>query len=111
MDIDFKTKKLAEVCNQEKKARGRHGPVCAKKIMLRMEQLAAATSLADIFRLPGARCHPLDHDYAGCFAVDLEHPKRLIFKPYPEKPAPQTDGSVDWAQVTGVMVIGIEDYH
>lgn len=45
------------------------------------------------------------------FAVDLKHPKRLVFEiadnPVPRKP----DGGLDLASVTSVVVVEVVDYH
>ena len=58
--------------------------------------------------LPG-RCHELKGGRAGELAIDLEHPKRLVFK--------RTDGerdetgALDWTSVTSVEIAEIVDYH
>jgi len=71
----------------------------------------AATTLEDIKRLPGPRCHELKGNRAGQLSVDLDHPYRLIFipanAPLPEKP----DGGLDWNQITAIEITGIEDTH
>ena len=78
---------------------------------MRLDQLQAADTLDDLAKLPGARCHELTADRKGQLAVDLVHPKRLIFMPdhdpTPEKP----DGGLDWQKVTRAIVIEIVDYH
>jgi proteic killer suppression protein len=44
-------------------------------------------------------------------AVHLVHPKRLVFVP-DHNPVPgKSDGGLDWAQVTRVLVTDVVDYH
>lgn len=77
--------------------------------MLRMEQLRAAETLADMRALPG-HCHELTADRKGQLAVRLAGPHRLVFQP--REPAPRAvDGGLDWARVTAVVVLDIVDYH
>ena len=110
MDVTFATKKLQKTCNSETALRGEFGPAMAKKIQTRLGQLAAADTLAVMKLLPG-RCHELTEDWAGHLALDLVHPKRLIFRPNHD-PLPATDeGSLVWKLVTDVTVVEIADYH
>ena len=88
-----------------------YGKRRAKLIRRRLDELKAVTTLEDIRRLPGPRCHELKGNKAGQLSVDLDHPYRLIFKPandpLPEKP----DGGLDWNQITAIEISGIEDTH
>jgi hypothetical protein len=61
--------------------------------------------------LPQARCHELTGDRKGSLAVDVEHPKRLIFEPDHNPRPEKADGGLDWRQVTKIRVLAIEDYH
>ena len=56
-----------------------YGPERAKQLRKRLAQLRAAEVLADMRRLPGARCHALRGDRKGRLSVDLDGPYRLIF--------------------------------
>ena len=79
--------------------------------MRRLDEIRAADTLADLARLPAARCHELVGPRKGQLAVDLDGPYRLIFEPadfaVPRKP----DGGLDWGQVTKIEIVGIGDYH
>jgi len=111
MDILFSTRKLEKLCNSSKTAIKKHGDQCAKKLRSRLDELSDAESLEDMRHLPQARCHPLSGDRAGEFAVDLKHPKRLIFTP-DHDPLPELpDGGLDWKQVTSITILDIIDYH
>lgn len=111
MDIIFKTKKLQKECNDQKRLVRTHGLRRAKLVRRRLDELRAASSLEDIRRLPGPRCHELKGNRSGQLSVDLDHPYRLVFKPandpLPEKP----DGGLDWGSVTTIEINAIEDTH
>lgn len=111
MVILFKTSKLEKVCNNENLMRKRFGTNRAKLLKRRLTELAAASTLEDLRNLPRARCHELKGNLKGCLSVDLDHPYRLVFEPahnpVPEKP----DGGLDWARVTEIRIIGLEDTH
>lgn len=50
-------------------------------------------------------------DSAGQFAVDLEHPRRLVFEPAGD-PAGYTEGGLVQAErVTAVRILEVVDYH
>jgi len=110
MEISFATSKLAKLCNSEKRLKGGYGPRMASVIRRRLMDLHAAETLASMRDVPG-RCHPLTENLDGLFAVDLVHPKRLVFAP-DHDPVPQLrNGGVDWSKVTKIEVAGIGDYH
>lgn len=91
--------------------RATFGKPLAERLQQRLAELKAAETLEDISRLPPARCHELSQDRKGQLAVDLAHPKRLIFEP-DHNPVPRrSDGGLDWANVTAIRVIEIIDYH
>lgn len=76
----------------------------------RLYDLRAVPTLAGMRTLPG-RCHELRGNRAGQLALDLDHPRRLIFQPA-HSPVPRTrDGNLIWEQVTAVEIIEVEDYH
>ncbi|WP_449417638.1 hypothetical protein [Phormidium nigroviride] len=80
----------------------------AKKLKARLADLIAASSVTE---LVAGHPHPLTGDLAGKFALDLVHPKRLVFEPEHD-PIPRTeDGGIDWSQVTRINIIWIGDYH
>lgn len=111
MEISFTSKKLQKLCNSAAKLRGAYGAACAGKIQRRLSEMEAAECLEDLRRLPQARCHDLRADRKGQLAVDVEHPKRLIFKPGHDPRPTRPNGSLDWSQVTRVVIVEIDDYH
>ncbi|MFP4338494.1 MAG: type II toxin-antitoxin system RelE/ParE family toxin [Halothece sp.] len=110
MDIVFKNRKLEKECNNQKLLEKNQGQKRAKRIRQRLDDLRDATVLAEMKYLPG-RCHELSQDRAGQLALDLDHPYRLIFEPADEPIPTKPDGGLNWAKVTAVRIIGIEDYH
>lgn len=110
MDILFLTDKLAKEFNTQKLLIRRRGDLRAKLITRRLRALRSATVLEDLRHAPG-RWHELGEDRAKTFAVDLDGPYRLIFAPAIEPPPTKPDGGLDWAQITAVRILGVENYH
>ena len=110
MEISFATRKMQKLCNSEKEMRAKLGSRNARRLQERLVQLKTAETLEDMRIWPAARCHELRQDRKGQLAVDLIHPKRLIFKP-DHDPVPKKKGGLNWKGVTRVLVIEIVDYH
>lgn len=111
MEIVFGSRKLQKLCNSVKEMQGTLGDRGSKSLQTRLAQLAAAETLADLGKVPGARCHELSGDRKGHLAVDLVHPRRLVFGP-DDRPLPtKDDGGLDWNKVTRIIICEIVDYH
>ncbi|MFD6681268.1 type II toxin-antitoxin system RelE/ParE family toxin [Micromonospora parva] len=89
----------------------RFGVERAKKIRLRLSQMTAASSIAELRKLPGARCHQLEGDRDEQFSVDLDGPYRLIFEVDVDPTPRRGDGGIDVEAVDAVIVIEIVDTH
>ena len=111
MQVEFPNKKLLKICSSAKESQAKHGKRMSEKIQLRMTQIAAVETLADLDLLPGARCHALTGNFKGMFAVDLVHPDRLLFSPDHEPLPLKDDGGLILKEVTAVLIEGIGDYH
>jgi len=114
MDLSFKNKKLQKVFNEGAQLEKRHGTLRAKKIRIRMKELRAAKNLMDFWppNSPPGRCHELtEGQRAGQLSVDLDHPYRLIFVPNHDPVPVREDGGLDWARVTAITILGVEDTH
>ena len=70
----------------------------ARRVGLRLDDLAAAETLEIVRVLPG-RCHELHGDLDGVLSLDLDHPYRLLFEPT-EPPPRLPDGGLDQAEDT-----------
>lgn len=79
-------------------------------IRWRLDDLKAADLLEDLRNLSG-RCHELTGDRAGQLSLDLRGPYRLLFTPAEEPVPTNAEGGLDWARVTAVEVIRMEDTH
>jgi len=81
MDITFKMSKLRKTFNSEKELKKVYGNENSKKIKNRMAVLSAAINLSEVPGDKPERCHALKGDRLGQFALDLKHPKRMVFCP------------------------------
>lgn len=110
MDIVFVNERAAAEFNSLKALSRSYGAENARRILKRLNELRAAENLETMRTLPG-RCHELKHDRAGQLAIDVRHPYRLIFEPANEPVPRKADGGLDWAGVTSIRIIEVEDYH
>jgi plasmid maintenance system killer protein len=110
LDIYFKNRRLANACNSSKECQRTFGAERSKKIQQRLVELKAADSLADVKKIPQARCHPLKGDREGQFSVTVSGNYRIIFMPYRTLPK-KDEGGINYELITEIRVIGIEDYH
>jgi toxin HigB-1 len=108
VEVYYADRRLADVCANERLMKREHGPKRAKRLAARLQQLRLADTLADM-RLVTARIHELSGDRAGCIALDLDGPYRLVIEPVDWV----TDGTgrLDWTAVTAVVVLEVVDYH
>lgn len=60
--------------------------------------------------LPG-RLHALKENRAGQWAMDLDHPLRLILEPIGDPLPMSKDGWLDLKKIAAVKIIKVEDYH
>ena len=111
MKIEFADRKLERLCNDHKALVKKYGDKNAKRIRRRLDDLDAAENLATMKNLFPGRLHPLHGDKSGQFSLDLVHPLRLLFEAADEPPATKEDGSLAWAKVQRVRILGIEDTH
>jgi plasmid maintenance system killer protein len=99
MNIRYQTRKLEKSVENLSAIRRYYGDR-AKKVALRLEQLAAAANLDALRILPSSNCHELKADRVGEIAVDISPNHRIIFI------------GLDWKSVTGIVIMAIgEDYH
>lgn len=111
MEIYFRNTKLAKVMNEEARLKKEYGAKNAKQIRLRLAVLSASVSLSDVPTVPPDRRHQLSGDYKGCFAVDGEHPFRVIFEPAHDPLPQKPDGGLDLQKVTAITILDVVDYH
>jgi len=110
VEILFADDSFRVQCNAQRELVRRQGAARAKILRRRLDDLAAVACLQVMRGLPG-RCHELKGDRARSLSLDLDGPYRLLFCPA-HNPIPLlADGGLDWAAVTAVVIMGIEDTH
>lgn len=75
-----------------------YGEGMADKITQRIMELQSADNVELLIQYSVGRCHPLNGNRNGQYAMDLVHPYRLIF---------EKKGNI----LQLVRIISIEDYH
>ncbi len=111
MDLYFKSRKLETACAVERESIRVWGPQRSRVVRRRIAELAAAENLGVISTLPPARLHQLAGSRGGQFAVDVQHPFRLIVEPYGDDVPRLADGGMDKGRITAIRILGVEDYH
>lgn len=111
MQISYINNKLAKLLGDRKATIRRYGPENGERILLRLDQIAAAETLADLASLPQLRLHELKADRDEQISLDVKHPYRLLLVPDHEEIPRKLDGGLDHSQITQVVVLGIVDTH
>jgi proteic killer suppression protein len=113
VDIDVGDKKLKAALEDDAVCQRRFGAVMAKYIRLRVDALAAATTLHDFWppKSKPERIHELVGDLDGTFSVDVKQPYRLLFRPLNEPPDPPKDMRERWNLIRSIEILRIEDTH
>lgn len=110
MEISFAKSRLQKTCESKSALQRKHGEGCAKKLMTRLGELAAAETLEEMRSMPGS-CHELDADRKGQLAIELSDGKRLLFEPAQDPVPEKEDGGLDWAAIEAIRITQIVDYH
>jgi toxin HigB-1 len=105
--ILFANNELCRLCLTERLAKRKLGSKNAKKLKTRLADLQAVTRVT---ALVAGNPHPLKGNRNGQFALRLDGAWRLVFEPTNDL-AKGDDDTVDWAKVTEVKIVEIEDYH
>lgn len=108
MEINFKNKKLRDICEKQILAKKLLGEIGTKKLFSRLADLAAASCVTDLI---AGNPHPLKGDRLGQFALDLVGGWRLVFESANDPVPRKADASIDWSQVTIISIEFIGDYH
>ena len=87
------------------------GKACAAKLKRRLAVLEAAESLADVPKQRPERCHALKADRHGQFAVDVDHPFRLVFEPADPVTCTAEGGNIAEREVKAIRILAPEDHH
>ncbi len=108
MKINFRDKKVREMCEKQAVAVKKLGDTCARKLRSRLDDLEAAAQVTD---LVAGNPHQLKGDRASQYALDLAGGYRLVFEPDHDPVPRHEDGGINWSQVSIVCIEFIGDYH
>ena len=78
LEISYRTNKLKKICTEYNHAQREYGVNMASLIHQRIAEIASADSIEQMVQFSIGRCHPLHGNRDGQFALDLQHPYRLI---------------------------------
>ena len=111
MEILFKNRKLQKIMSSQAELVREYGTANARLIMRRLLVLDAANCLDDIPSEPPERCHALIGKRKGHYAVDVQHPYRIILEPADDPIPTHDDGSIDLERVTSIRMLEVTDYY
>lgn len=114
MIVTVSDNKLRKAIEDQAIARKQFGVDMARKLLLRVTALKAATSLVDFWppKTPPERCHELQGASLGVFTVDLAQPFRLLFIPVEDvQPKDRSNELERWSLITKINLLAIEDTH
>lgn len=80
MFIEYKNRKIKEICTSAHVAKREYGLEMAEKIQQRISEIESAVTVEMMIQYRIGRCHLLKGDRKNQFAVDLVHPYRLVFE-------------------------------
>ncbi len=111
MQITFINKKLGKLLESQKETLRTYGSDNGRRILLRIQQVADAASLAELAKLPQTRVHELIASRNEQISVDVKHPYRLLLVPNHAETPRKPDGGLDWTRITKVTITEIADTH
>ncbi|PIE80806.1 MAG: plasmid maintenance system killer protein [Candidatus Delongbacteria bacterium] len=106
MKVKISDKKLKKIIENEdtKKAIKVYGDKRARKIYQRYIELCNIDNFETLLNQRVGRCHPLSGKLKGKYALDLDHPYRMVIKPIFTK-------DMVLKEVVVTEIIEIIDYH
>jgi len=111
MYIEFKTKRLKKQCEDVREREKSWPEAVGKKLVQRLNEIAAAPTLQSFCTLKSAECHQLKGNRKGQFAAKLTGNVRLIFEPVLEDGVTGAGDAIDRSQAARIRVLEVEDYH
>ena len=110
MILTFADKKLEKMAADYDLCCRKMGSLRAKILFQRIYTLNRVNSWEDLQHLPG-RVHQLSGDRKGQWAMDLDHPYRLIFRPAENQVSIHEHGRYKLSKISSVEILEITDYH
>lgn len=104
MKINVPNKKLEKILMSEKNIKKEYNKL-SQRLMMRINTLQTVDNLSYVPTDKPERCHLLEGEYRGCYAVCIDSNWRIIIKPKGyEMPYDKTI-------ITEIDIIDIVDYH
>jgi len=103
--VEILDRKLRKIISDAKKLKKTYGERNASLIIQRYHELDNIPNLGMMIKSKIGRCHSLTGNCKGKYALDLEHPLRMIIEPVFESE------SRDVNDVVSISIIKMEDYH
>lgn len=101
MIVTYRNADIRKCCTDGRYALRKHGARRALLIARRVQELLAADSVEEMIEYGIGRCHPLRENRSGQYALDLDHPWRMVF----------TKAGVNAVEINVVRVEDFVDYH
>ncbi len=79
MEVRYRKNKLQRQYERVQEAQKAYGVEIARKYIQRINLLKAARDIREVIKLPGLRCHQLEGNRKGQWAINLTGFYRLIF--------------------------------
>ncbi|RKT74403.1 proteic killer suppression protein [Saccharothrix variisporea] len=109
MEVGFASLRMAKTCSSPAQTRRQWGSEGARKIRLRLDQMIAASSLAELVSLPQVRWGPLVTGADERFVLDLGGGRQMVVF-VDDAPAPRrADGTIDLERVERLLVVEITE--
>jgi hypothetical protein len=105
VNIAFSTLKLRSLCENQAKAERQFGYKVAKQLRARLAELRAVDT---VHELPAGRPREVAGNPHKNYAVNLADGYRLVLSANHIKVPVLENGTIDWAQVSRVIVLRIE---
>ena len=80
MQVEYRNRTIEKVCTNASVASKKFGNEMAEKIHQRIDEIRAADNVEQMLQFHIGRCHKLQGDRKDQYAVDLVHPRRLVFE-------------------------------
>ena len=103
MKIEYKSNRLKRACTDLSVAKKDYGLNMAKLIHQRVNEISSADSVEMLCQFSIGKCHQLEGNRTGQYAMNLVQPYRLVF----ERISIEEEGR----NIEIVRILSIEDYH
>ena len=111
MDVYFSNRSLEKLCTKKKKLAKKFGHQRARDIRVALDDLHAATNLAEISDLPYWRLHSLKGEHSDKYSIDIDSQYRIWFTIVDREQIEDDDGYVDFSEVTSIEICLVGDPH